>query len=210
MTNKQYAIFGFMAPALFWSTYLIMSNLRLEYSFLTKAVSELGSLDAPNKWTWNILGYVIPGLMISIYSYGLFQSVSDGHGSKLPLVSFILSGLLMSFSGVFPGDFDNKQSTTMALHTVGSFGSYFFFLVGSFTYPRHMEKTHYWKPAIRPTLIFTWMTILFGSWPFVFPATPAAGQRLVFFFYFLWIFYTALRLYKRTDANSPQEQNANN
>lgn len=202
MTTRQYAIFGLLGPVIFWLTYLIMSNIRPEYSFLTKAVSELGSLDAPNKWTWNILGYILTGLMISIYSYGLFKSISNGQGSKLPLISFILSGLFMSFSGVFPGDFDNKQTTTMVLHTIGSFGSYIFFLIGAFTYPRQMKKTDYWEASIKPTLIFTWLTILFGAWPFVFPATPAVGQRLVFFFYLLWIFYTAQRLYKRNETNA--------
>jgi len=202
MTNKQYAILGILGPVIFWLTYFIMSSLRPEYNFLTKAVSELGSLDAPNKWTWNILGYILTGLLISIYSYGLFKSISNGQGSKLPLVGFMLSGLFMSFSGVFPGDFDNKQSTTMLFHTIGSFGSYIFFLIGAFTYPGQMKKTDYWKQSIKPTLIFTWLTIVFGAWPFVFPNTPALGQRLVFFFYLFWIFYTALRLYKRTESNA--------
>ena len=202
MTNKQYAILGLLGPVIFWLTYFIMSSLRPEYNFLTKAVSELGSVDAPNKWTWNILGYILTGLLISIYSYGLFKSISNGQGSKLPLISFILSGLFMSISGAFPGDFDNKQSTTMLFHTIGSFGSYLFFLIGAFTYPRQMKKTDYWKQAINPTLIFTWLTILFGAWPFIFSATPAVGQRFVFFFYLLWIFYTSLILYKKPETNA--------
>jgi len=90
----------------------------------------------------------------------------------------------------------------MLFHTIGSFGSYIFFLIGAFTYPGQMKKTDYWKQSIKPTLIFTWLTIVFGAWPFVFPNIPALGQRLVFFFYLFWIFYTALRLYKRTESNA--------
>jgi hypothetical membrane protein len=56
MNNKSYAIIGFLAPTIFWLTYFVMANQRTEYSFLTKAISELGSVDAPNKWTWNIFG----------------------------------------------------------------------------------------------------------------------------------------------------------
>lgn len=201
MTTKQYATLGLSAPVLFWSTYLIISRTRPDYSFLTKAVSELGSLDAPNKWAWNIAGYIATGLLISIYSYGLFKSVSNVEGSKWPLIGFVLSGLFMSFSGIFPGDFDNKKSATMLLHTIGSFGSYIFFLVGAFTYPQQMKKTAYWKQSVKPTLVFTWLTVLFGVWPFVFPDIPALGQRFVFFFYLLWIFYTALRLYTNTEKN---------
>ena len=206
MTNKQYAFLGLIAPVIFWLTYFILSGMRPEYTFLTKAVSELGAVGAPNKWTWNILGYILTGLLISIYSYGLFRSVSNNQGSKWPLIGFVLSGLFMSFSGVFPGDFDNKQSTTMLLHTTGSFGSYLFFLVGAFTYPKQMRKTDYWKKSVRPTLIFTWLTIVAGAWPLAFPATPAVGQRFVFFFYLFWVFYTALLLYKKAEAFSSQSR----
>lgn len=202
MTTRQYAIFGFLGPIVFCLTYFIMSSIRPEYSFLTKAVSELGSLDAPNKWAWNIFGYILTGLLISIYSNGLFKSISNGQGSKLPLISFILSGLFMSLSGIFPGDFDNRQSTTMLIHTIGSFGSYLFFLIGAFTYPGQMKTSEYWKQSVRPTLIFTWLSILFGVWPFIFSTIPALGQRFVFFFYLLWIFYTAFRLYKKAELNA--------
>ena len=197
MTNKNYAIIGILATALFWTTYIIMSNLRPEYNLFNKAVSELGSLEAPNKWTWNILGYIITGVLIAVYSFGLFKNISDGQGSKLPLIGFVFSGLFMSLSGIFPGDFDNRQSTTMLLHTVGSFGSYLFFLIGAFTYPKQMKKSEYWKKFIKPTLIFTWLTIIFGSWPFIFTTYPSIGQRIVFFFYLMWIFYTAIKLYKQ-------------
>lgn len=196
MTKKTYAIFGISATILFWATYIIMSNLRPEYNLFHKAVSELGSLDAPDKWFWNIFGYILPGVLIAFFSYGLFKNISNGQGSKLPLVGFVLSGLFMSLSGFFPGDFDDRQSATMVLHTVGSFGSYIFFLLGAFTYPKQMKKSEYWKKSIKPTLTFTWLTILFGSWPFIFISHPSVGQRIVFFFYFAWIFYTAMKLYK--------------
>lgn len=195
MTSRHYALIGMAAPILFWSTYFIMAGLRPEYSFYTKAISELGSVDAPHKWTWNILGYGVPGLLISIYGYGLFQSVSKS-GSKLPLIGVMLSGFFMALSGIFPGDFENRQSVTMLMHTIGSFGSYLFFLVSAFTYPQQMKKSSYWQTVTKLLLAFTWLTILFGVWPFLFPATPAVGQRFVFLFYFLWIFYTAIKLYK--------------
>lgn len=204
MTSRHYALIGMVAPILFWSTYFIMAGLRPEYSFYTKAISELGSVDDPNKWVWNIFGYIMPGLLVSFYAYGLFSSNSM-KSKRLPMIGFVLSGLFMAMSGVFPGDFDNRQSTTMLLHTIGSFGSYLFYLLGAFTYAKEAKKTNYWNRTSKPVLIFTWLTILFGAWPFVFPDIPAVGQRLVFFFYFLVIFYTALKLYQ---APSTQQEPA--
>lgn len=174
---------------------MVMSSIRPEYSFATKAISELGSLDAPDKWTWNILGYIVPGLLISLFSIGLYKNIAPVNASKLPFIGIFLSGIFMAVSGFFPGDFNDRQSTTMLLHTVGSFGSYLFFLIGAFSFPKQMKKSSYWKAAIKPTLTFTWLTILFGSWPFIFSDYPAVGQRFVFGFYFLWIVYTAYKLY---------------
>ena len=167
----------------------------------TKAISELGSIDAPRKWIWNGLGYIITGILIAIYALGLYKNIAVEKSSKIPLYGILLSGVFMVISGIFPGDFDNAQSTTMLLHTVGSFGSYIFFLIGAFTYPKLMRKSEYWKPAIKPTLIFTWLTILFGSWAFLFPNIPAFGQRIVFLCYFLWIMYTAIRLYRQPNES---------
>ncbi len=200
MKNKQYAIAGLLAPVILWVTYFIMANQRPEYSFLYKAISELGSMDAPDKWLWNIFGYIIPGLLISVYSIGLYKSIATEKASKLPLIGIFLSGFFMAFSGIFPADMDIRSSTTTILHMVGSFGSYLFFLIGAFTYPKVMKKNAYWKSSTLPLLIFVWATIIFGSWSWIFPDMPSVGQRIVFFFYFAWIAYTAIKLYQ-----APQE-----
>lgn len=196
MTNKSYGIIGIVTPIMFLATYIIMSSIRPEYSMFTKVISELGSVDAPNKWLWNSFGYILTGILIAIYSFGLYRNVAIRKSSKLPLYGILFSGVFMAISGIFPADMDDRQSTTTLLHTVGSFGSYIFFLIGAFTYPKMMKKSDYWKSTKKPTLIFTFLTIIFGSWFFVFPNIPALGQRFVFFFYFAWIFYTAIKLYK--------------
>ena len=196
MNNKLYAIAGLSAPFLLWTTYFIMANQRSEYSFLYKQISELGALDAPNKWIWNVFGYMIPGILISIYSIGLYQSMSEKKSSKLPLIGIFLTGFFMTFSGVFPADMDNRSSATTILHMVGSYGSYIFFLVGTFTYPKLMKKSSYWRCGNKLLLFFVWMTIVFGFWYYVFPNIPSVGQRITFFFVFAWITYTAVKLYR--------------
>lgn len=201
MTNKVYGIIGMASPIVFLTTYVILSSMRPEYSMFTKAISELGSVDAPKKWIWNSFGYILTGLLITIYALGLYKNIVIEKSSKLPLYGILLSGVFMAIAGIFPGDFNNRESSTMLLHTAGSTGSYIFFLIGAFTYPKLMNKTDYWKKAKKPTLIFTYLTIVFGAWAFIFPNIPALGQRIVFFFYFLWIFYTAIKLFNHQKEN---------
>ena len=82
----------------------------------------------------------------------------------------------------------------------GSFGSYVFFLIGAFTYPKLIKKDNYWKSSNKLLLTFVWLTIFFGNWPFVFPNYPSVGQRIVFFFYFAWIIFASYKLYKFPDG----------
>ena len=201
MTKKVYGITGIASPLAFLTTYIIMSAIHPEYSMFTKAISELGSVGAPKKWIWNSFGYILTGLLIAIYSFGLYKNMAIEKSSKLPLYGILLSGVFMVIAGIFPGDFNNRESTTMLLHTAGSIGSYIFFLIGAFTYTKLMNRTDYWKRTKKPTLIFTYLTIAFGAWAFIFPNIPALGQRIVFFFYFLWIFYTAIKLFNHQKEN---------
>lgn len=195
MKNKGFAISGLASVILLWTTYFVMANRRPEYSFKYKAISELGSLDAPNLWLWNILGYIIPGLLIALFSFGLYKYSAEKSSSKIPLYSLLLSGLFMSFSGVFPADMDHRKSTTTILHMIGSYGSYISFLFAAFAYPKIWNKNIQWLPIVKPTLICVWLTLIFGSWYLFFPNIPSVGQRIVFFLYFLWITITAINLY---------------
>lgn len=182
-----------MAPALLWCTYFVMSGMRPEYSFKYKAISELGSLDAPNAIWWNVLGYLLPGLLIAAFAVGFHRQNFSRESSKVLMIGLMLSGLLMAFAGVFPDDMEHREATTSLLHLIGSFGSYLAFLVAAFTYPRLWRQTEGWQPVIWPTRIFTWVSIAFGAWPMVFPHVPAVGQRVVFLCYSLWIVTCAVR-----------------
>lgn len=198
MRSRHYAWLGLLAPIIFWTTYLIMSALRPEYSFLTKAISELGSWDASNMWVWNCFGYMIPGIFISAFAVGLRNELFAEKPWSLPTIGIFGSGALMFISGVFPGDFNDRQSTSMLLHTVGSFGSYIFFLIGAFSFASHIKKHAVWRSSALFGEALTYGTIIFGSWPFVFPHYPAVGQRLVFLLYFMWIGWYAYSLLKIT------------
>jgi len=201
MNTRNYAVAGILAPVIFLITYLIMSNSRPEYSNFTKAVSELGAVDAPDKLYWNVLGYIIPGMLIVVFSLGLkkhFQYTAE----KIPFIAIALSGFFMAVSGVFPGDFDNKTSLTSLLHIVGSFGSYFAFLFAAFTFPKLLRLDNDWQNLQKPLYILTYVSIAFGTWPFIFPTMPSIGQRFIFACYFGWVLLCAFRLYTCNESRT--------
>jgi hypothetical membrane protein len=203
MNKKTTALIGLLAPCLFVVTYSIMTNLRPEYDLRYKAISELGSLDAPHKWAWNIVGYIIPGILIALFAVGLQRAMPQGYTRRLPMYGLLLSGALMALAGIFPADMDNRRSATMLLHVVGSWGSFIGFLVAAFSYPRQWKKDPYWQKISRPSLVLVWLAIVWGAWPFVFPQMPALGQRFVFLFYYSWILLLAYRLYRSQKGQRP-------
>lgn len=172
-----------LTPIWFLTVYVVMSGLRPEFSHFTKAVSELGSWDAPNHWVWNVLGYILPGLAVSLLGIGLLREFRPK--ARIATWALILSGLFMALSGVFPGDFENRQSLTMIMHLGGSLGSYVAFLVAAFGLVPTLRSSSPWRWAAWPSLALVLLSIVTGFWRS--GAAPGLGQRLVFACFFLWV-----------------------
>jgi hypothetical membrane protein len=200
--RKIYGFSGIFAPLLFLMTYTTISFLRPNFSHLTKAVSELGSIGAPYMWWWNIFGYILPGAMIAIFAIGLREELNREGSRNIAFAGLFLSGLFMSVSGIFPGDFANRSSLTMIFHAVGSFGSFVFFLISAFALLGQFRKSDYWRKVIIPSLILAVLSFLSG-----FMRTgeaPGLGQRIGFFFYFAWVAYLAVALLNRGSRKNQQ------
>ena len=196
LTQRGIGMLAMAAPVWFAGVYLIMSGLRPEYSHLTKAISELGSVDAPRAVVWNLLGYILPGLVIALLGFALKREFINDKRVLLPAYALIATGLFMSMSGVFPGDFDNRTSTTMLLHTVGSLGSFVAFLVAAFSLPRVLRGHAEYRWMIVPSLVLTWGAILTGFLRS--GAAPGLGQRLGFACVFLWVGFVGYAVFRHS------------
>ena len=95
-----------LAPPLFAFSIVAFAALRSDYSHLNDAVSELGARGAPNALAWNLIGFLTVGLLITVFSWGLYR----GTGSLAALISVGLSGLGFAGTGMFPADMDDLAS----------------------------------------------------------------------------------------------------
>ena len=190
--KKYQAWIGIVAVVLSTLTIVIMAALRSDYNHAYKAISELGSVDAPNKSIFNILGYFIPGVLITFFAYGLKNEVKGVPDLKTyPFYFFMLSGILLSLAGIFPGDLVHKTSLTTTMHLTGSFGSGLSWLVCAFTLWWQLKKSAEWKVVAWITLIIPIFTIiLIGITP---KNTPGIAQRIGFAGYYLFILVLAIK-----------------
>ncbi len=194
MKQLSHALAGIGSAVLFGSTYFVFSQARPEFSHVHKAVSELGAIGAPHAVWWNLLGYILPGLLISYFGIGLHRAVVQDKAGKLPLYGLVFCGLFMTLAGIFPGDFENRNSITMLLHTVGSLGSFAGFLTAAFSYPFFLKQNYFWEKTILPSLLFTWLSILSGFLRTT--EMPGLGQRVGFLLFFIWIVFMSIQLFR--------------
>jgi hypothetical membrane protein len=185
LTPRQIGLLAALTPVWFWAVYAVMAALRPEFSHLTDAVSELGSVGAPRAWAWNVLGYVLPGLAVSLLGLGLRQAFGDDRRVRLPAYALVVAGAFITLSGVFPGDFEDRTSFTMWMHTAGSLLSFPAFLVAGFSLPRVLRARAASRWAVWPSLALVVSSVLTGVLRS--GATPGLGQRLGFACVFLWV-----------------------
>ena len=186
ISRKSIGVVAIVTPFWFLAVYLVMAGLRPDYSFLTKAVSKLGSVYAPHRWWWNVLGYILPGLAIALLGVGLKSEFSDtSRYAWIPAIALAASGLFMVMSGVFPGNFVNRAAITMILHAAGSLGSGVAFFIAGFWFPIYFRKRETWRWLTWPSLALVLAAIATGFLRS--GATPGLGQRLTFTCFLLWI-----------------------
>ena len=183
--NRTIGWLAILTPMWFAVIYFVMSSLHPNYSHSTKAISELGSLDAPNRWAWNIGGYILPGLAISLLGVGLARHFDGEKGASWVARPLMASGLFMAMSGVFPGDFLNRTSPTMLLHAIGAFGSFIAFLVCAFSAPALLRRYAGWRAYVWPSTAIVILSIASGF--FRSGNAPGLGQRMGFLLFFMWI-----------------------
>lgn len=191
--NLRYAsIVGKITPFWFIVTYFLVSSLRSDYRHLNMAISELGSVGAPNAGLWNIAGYILPGAAIAYLGFASRAALPVSKRGSIVSLSIALSGVFLALTGIFPGDFEQRSSATMILHTSGSILSYVFFLIGGFTLASISSKLAAWQRLHYPLLVALILSLLTG---FIrFGELPGLGQRITFLCYFAWIVLYSMAL----------------
>lgn len=193
---------GIIAVTISISTIIVMAELRIDgYNHFHKAVSELGSIDAPNKWTFNILGYILPGILISIFSLNLLKEFRSHSVKSYPFYLFFLSGLFMSLAGFFPVNMENRQSISSTIHSIGSLGGGVFWLLCAFTLWWQLKKNQSWKNTAISTSLIPFIMILAMS--FISENTPGISQRIAFGANYLFILILAGKLLLDRNKTTP-------
>jgi hypothetical membrane protein len=115
ISRKFLIICGIIAPLIFTLEIIIIGIFHPNYNHITQYISELGAINAPFAIFYNIL-LSISGILILIFSFGLFKELDDKFIIKILGSVFIaISGLSFFLIGFFPCDPDCINITIIGL-----------------------------------------------------------------------------------------------
>lgn len=180
------AFSGMFAPVVFLCALILFGLLAPDYSHLTNAVSELGMSRMPYSTLFNIIGFILPGILIVHFTVGFYIHAKSQAGFLLIAWLIGISGLGFALLGIFPAANDFASSTATALHFVMVALNYLPFLALTFLYP-FLIRDLYWSRLKIATLL---SGVLAVSSFFIPPAILPVGlsQRLGLGIYFAWLF----------------------
>lgn len=194
LTEKLVPRAGVIATLIFWSALLVFASLYPGYTHFHKAISELGAFGAPNALAWNLIGFIIPGILLAVCGSRIAIRVDDRRTSLYWLL--ILSGLGFAGAGIFPAEMKDGSpfmaSAWTRAHIIMSFVSGFPWVVASAILVLHVKRSAHWKHLTGACLILSFLSIaslltnIAGrGLPFL-AENPGLVQRIAFAFYYLW------------------------
>ena len=186
MVAKKFAYCGILAPLIFALMLITFSLLTPGYSNLTNGVSELGTIGAPYALAWNILGFILVGLLIAAFAWGLRLDLRPGKGAQIVPLLVAISGLGFAGLGFFPAEAGYAPSTLTTLHFTMVSINFLPFILLAFIFAFKLKTLDYWKNWIIFSLVLGVMAVA----SFFIPESIPGGlsQRLGMGAYFLWLF----------------------
>lgn len=195
MTERVAGSSGIAAFTIFWVALFAFAASRTDYSHLHKAVSELGVMGAPHALAWNLVGFIVPGLLLALFGAGLATAI-DGRRSALWWL-LVLSGLCFAGTGVVPGEMHNGSPMMESPLTLGHllFANLapLLWAIGAFLLIRRVKKNPRWRPFTKLATVYALICVAgFLSSIFASAAIPNLAhmpglvQRFCFAFYLGW------------------------
>ena len=199
ITTRNAGFLGIGACVVFWSGVLIFGALRPSYSHSANTISELGALETSNAALWNLVGFVVPGLLLAVAGNAIAVSVGSTRSGSHTLARWLLvvSGLAIAGQGVIPAAMANGVAVVTSWNTRGHFImsliSGIAWIIGALLLAAPMKRNPDWRGwrTINVALVLFAVAGVFtlqGTLP------DGLAQRIVDAIYFAWFVCMSLRL----------------
>jgi hypothetical membrane protein len=123
MNRRLVGLLGIGAWILFWAASVALAALRPSYSHVVNTISELGAVGTPHATAWNVLGFIIPGVLFALAGATIARTANPKPSLSrvLATVFLVICGLAVAGQGVFPAEMANGVADVTSASTRGHF-----------------------------------------------------------------------------------------
>lgn len=207
MNRRQIGYLGIGAWVLFWTASVVLGALRPSYSHVANTVSELGAVGTPHAAAWNVLGFIVPGILLAITGAAVARAVIPTPSvlRAVATVLLVLSGVAIAGQGLMPAEMVNGvadvTSASTRAHFVSSLVSGAAWAVAVFLLIAPMKRNPEWRglwivSVALLLLVFGASLVLRGNLP------DGLAQRIGNAFFCAWFLVMSLRLVRLPPATS--------
>ena len=193
---------GIGAWILFWGASVVLAALRPSYSHVVNTISELGAVGTPHAAAWNVLGFIIPGVLFALTGATIARAVNPepSLSRTLATVLLVLCGLAVAGQGVMPAEMTNGvadiASPSTRAHFISSLISGAAWALGALLLVGPMRRNRNWRSlaivgAVLVVLTLLASSTLRGNLP------DGLAQRIGNSFFCVWFILMSLKLVLR-------------
>jgi hypothetical membrane protein len=199
MNRRLVGFFGIGAWVLFWVASVVLAAFRPSYSHVVNTISELGAVGTPHATAWNVLGFIIPGVLLALTGATIARTANPepSLSRTLATVLLVLCGLAVAGQGVMPAEMANGvadvTSTSTRAHFVSSLISAAAWALGALLLVGPMKRNPNWQSLyiVSPVLVLLTLLTSFalrGALP------DGLAQRIGNAFFCGWFILMSLKL----------------
>jgi hypothetical membrane protein len=166
---------------------------------VVNTISELGAVGTPHATAWNVLGFIVPGVLLAIVGAAIARTANlePSLSRTLATVLLVLSGLAVAGQGVMPAEMVNGvadvTSTLTRGHFISSLISGATWLLGALLLVRPMKRNPDWRGLHIASPVLVVLTLvaslaLRGTLP------DGLAQRIGNAFVCVWFILMSLKL----------------
>ena len=164
------------------------------YSQVWHPVAVLGAKGVPHALGFNLLGFVLVGVLAAIVALDLRHRLPADAGwpARLGAQFLLLSALGFISLGVLPLDPDDLHNNASSLHATAWMLWWVAFVPGAMLFAFGMRRRGGWRPAVTASAVAA-MVVLFSALIAVALMPAGIAQRLGYAAWLLWLCVAAWR-----------------
>lgn len=185
---------GWLAGACFAVAVLVLGAAGGGFDAARQPLGDLGALNVSGASLWNVFGFIVPGVLLLIFSLGLetvMRHDEARRGGRLGTGLLMVSALAFAAQGIFPFDMDEPHAMASQWHVSALVFALLALMAGAAFISASLKSRPSWRVLVVLGPAFAALLLLFLVHPpqQLFPmleGRPGYAHRVIFAAYFCW------------------------